>query len=361
MTEFTKFCSFIEQIDTSKKSVVEPEKRLAHLNSLLNSGLAKALKIAFNAKFISKCAYSCLGYKTSMNEVYSGHYGHLQLDNKFFRLSTCIDFRSFSVKIPVSEEKYWDDDTYICWVLNDFFLCVKTSSLDAIRQSQDAFGNYEYSLYDLANGNALSAYGRYSDTELTMLSMKALLNTATLPKHFNEIAVKGCTVLYKPKYALVRLSKDTYCEYYSTVNALKNAKRVKFSEQYLSKMGRTNAKFLEDSFNLDKDKTDNYIKKCKCLRIGSSDFIVVSLNYLTNNLLLLNEIIDDCQKRQDLQDKEEYEKMMLPISEGDAFSYVESKTGKKVKNISIVKSLFQFYSKLNCDYTLELNQFKYDG
>lgn len=361
MTEFTKFCSFIEQIDTSKKSTIEPEKRLAHLNSLLNDGLAKALKIAFNAKFISKCAYSCLGYKTSMNEVHSGHYGHLQLDNKFFRLSTCIDFRSFSVKIPASEEKYWNKDTYICWVQSNFFLCIKTLSLGAVRQSQDAFGNYEYSLYDLANGNALSMYGCYSDTELTMPSMKVQLNTATLPKHFNEIAVKGCTVLYKPKYALVRLSRDVYCEYYSTINALKTAKCVKLSEQYLSKMGRTNAKFLEDSFNLDKDKTDNYVKKCKCLKIGNSDFAVVSLNYLTNNLSLLNEIINDCQKRQDFQDKEEHRKMMLPISEDDALSYIELKTGKKVKNISVVKNLFQFYSKLNCDYTLELNQFKYDG
>lgn len=353
--QYKDFFAILEHTKRERVSV-DPVKRLFAINKLIDDGLGKALKVAYKASFIAKCAYSFLGSENAIREQPNACYGHLRLDDKFFRLSTCLDTRNLIAQIPASEKAYWNEQTYICWANNDFFVCVKTEDLEKASARPTPLGNIEYNLYELILGGKLSSFGSYTMDTLVQPGKTASLANVQLPEKFYSIFAKGCTASHKPKYAVVRVSGSRYVEYYSTVDAMKKQLGIKLSQQYMSSMARKNAELLERNFTVNKNKLDNYMLSTKKVQLKGEDFAIVSLPYLAGNKEMLSDIIDDCERRSDNVRKAEYEERAKPISKDEAVKYVETKTGKSVKNILKVKSLFLDYSKLNCDQALELNQ-----
>lgn len=355
--DISQFFVYADKLDELEKAkYVEPEKRLAYLNFALNNGLAKSLKVLYNASFIKKCSYSFLGYGNIQNIYLKGNYGHLVLDDKFFRISTCINIKNGLLKIPVKEKKYWNDNTYICWTKNNLFLSIKTSELCKLTFRNDDFENYEFNLFEILSHKDVCYYGYYNNDTLDSSIKKINLKNISLPDNFKSISIKGCTSFNKFNYALLSLD-DNHIEYYSTIESIMNMYQYTHTCQYLSKIARLNSNILNNSYS--KNNFYNYLIDCKTIYLNNKEFIIVSLKYLPKKESTLKDILKDCLNKSSILEENNYIIKNKNIDETQALKYIEIKTKKKPSNIYIVKKLFNNYSMINCDQALELNQIKF--
>lgn len=355
------FTDTLENEHSVRKSK-DSKGNLRYLDNALNDGLAQALKAAFRGRFIAKCANAFLGYDNGVDMHYVNAYGHLRVDDKIFRVSTCIDLRKKTVKIPLDEKKYWGKRVFLCYTTGHFFAVIDTSKIGTCLSSEDAVGNIEYNILELYMRGAVPKYGTFTDETIDVPGVAIALKRkeVKLPRKFKSIKLKSCKQAYKPKYALVRMTDSRYCEFYTTLDALKKRAKIKASPQYIGRIAKQNAQLLEEAYSrLSNNDTEVFLQKCKPFTIGEKSFAVVAINELTGNLPMLGDILTKNERMQDNIDYAEQMKYSAPISKEEAEAYIDNKTGKHVTNVSLVLRHYLCYSKRACDECLLLGQFNF--
>lgn len=335
---------------------------LRYLDNALNDGLAQALKAAFRGRFIAKCANAFLGYETAVDVHHFNAYGHLRVDDKTFRVSTCIDLRKKTVKIPLDEKQYWGKKVFLCYTTGHFFAVVDTSKIGTCLSSEDAVGNIEYNILELYMRGAVPKFGTFTDDVINVPGVAIALKRkeVKLPRKFKSIKLKSCKQAYKPKYALVRMTDSRYCEFYTTLDAVKKRAKIKASPQYIGRIAKQNAQLLEEAYGrLSNNDTEVFLQKCKPFIVRDKSFAVVAINELTGNLPMLGDILTKNERMQDNIDYAEQQKYSAPISKEEAETYINGKTGKHVTNVSLIERHYLCYSKRACDECLLLSQFKF--
>ena len=357
-TNFKKFLRFLEDSTESLKAPL-PAMHLALLNSLTDAYLAKVVGVLFGNKYVRKCSATYLGVSDWRSVRLNQYYGHLVIGegDAFVRLSTCLDKDKRSVQIPVSEKAYWNDKTYLLFTTGDLFILVKTSDIEKCAHVETLLKNYEYSIPDLFIYGLVSDFGIVDSNQVLRTSkngftdLKFLKNT----KGLNTYKLKSCINTFRPKYALQVVNGNKFCEYYTTIEGVfKQHQDVSVTPQYLNRLAKLNAEMLVDEMTYNKDNTDDFWRRGKMITIDGTEYMIVSLKNLSIENYL--EIVELCDHRRCVREREDYLARDKEISPQEAFDYILKTYGIKANNIEVVKDVFQRYSLNTCDMAVGINQ-----
>lgn len=375
INEYEKFCGYLSQSVKTTKAITAGQ-RLATLNSLVDAHIGKAVKSLLKAKVVMKCSSTFIGTTSAQKgNKLDQYYGHLIIDNdKYIRVSTCLNKEKRTVQVPISEKQYWNDKTYLYFTTGDLFLLAKTSDLEKCYCQNTELQNYEFSIPEMFMSKSIHKYGIVNDLGFMVSGSNGNvvdLTQVSLPKKFGDFKIKGCVSTFKPKYVLQDISgSNSYSEYYTTIDGIfKTHKKIEFSPQYINKIAKYNSSVLLDGYTYNTDEEDDYRHKARTLVIDGKEYIVVSLK---NNLTLevFNEITDVCRNRIETKIRNDYDRLDREISVEEAMNYIvdnipdDAKVNRKTlqKSLSKVRELFGNKLSYNiCAQAMELNQIKYGG
>lgn len=336
-------------------------KNLEILDILANKFVAKTTRMILNGKFVSKFDASHLqDISNGKIERQYGHYGHLSIDNKkYVRISTCLDMKYQNVQIPIREEKFWNEDTYIFFTNGDLFLMLNSEILKNLNRTKTKLLNYQYNFNDIFSKENIT-YGLLKDKKVSYISTsngeerKLNLDSIQLSEKFYEFKSRGCTSSLNPKYLVFeRNSKIDFDEHGSTFKSLKAIEKnykFGFTRQYLGRLATKNAQILD---RLMEDNHRDIFNQLKRIKLNNKDYYLVALNDDFENSI---KAIKDCL----LEKKEEYNQEMdkncsikraifylSKVKSSEEYSYYKEK---------IVEQLGESFTMRDCVFLKEMNQ-----
>lgn len=278
----SQYNNFLKYQELSKEQVSSAEagKRLILLNKLADKFIGKALKEVYKAETVKKIATSYVGCVCNEYSKYESEYGHIKADDKKFRISTCLNKQTQSVQIPVSEESFWKDDTYLFFTTGDLFLTVKTSNLNKVNRYITDNQNYNYNIAELFINNAIDKFGVVDNGILKFDNKSVDLSSIEMLKNFSKFKLRGCTTSFDKNYCLIREKGPFFCEIFSSLEGIRKRYEDVSSSQYLCRIAKNNSHLFMDNTS-DSDTREKATK----VSIHNNNYVLVSLKELDFNAL----------------------------------------------------------------------------
>lgn len=346
------FCNLVKQ-STKNVKAIDPHKRLYFLNNLIDFQIGRALQVLEGAKYIKKCSIAFIGttHSDGTSDL-NQHYGHLLLDDeKYYRVSTCLNKNMMTIQIPAYERKYWDENTYLFFTTGDLFLTVKALDLDSCMHIQTDLNNLEYYILEMLHRHVIRSFGIIDDVN----NMKSTivdydLKKVKMLKNFYNFNIKGCLSSLRPKYAL-KYAHSNDVEYYASLEGIRKVyPTLNYSRQYLARIAKHNFENKE-------------FEHPKLITIEGIEFAIYRINSLGESpvtefvkMLPSSEIYEDYFKSELYDDTIE-----LSVKEAEEFlkSISEKPLVLAEKNILHIKTLFGRLTQESCNEALQLGQLYY--
>lgn len=339
-----EFYSLAQKSTKTVKSI-DPHKRLVYLNGLIDMKLGRALQVLENAKFIKKCSIAFIGttHADGTRDL-NQHYGHICIDDeKYYRVSTCLDKQHMTIQIPSYESQYWDENTYLCFTTGDLFLTVKALDLNGCLRTKTDIGNDEFYILELLQKKVVRHFGIIDDVNLMESTVSDCdLKKVNLLDGFNDFKIKGCLSSQHPKYAL-KYAHSNDVEYFASLEGIRKVyPSLRYSRQYLSSISKKN---ISEKFDEPKEIT-----------IDGIDYILYNIKGIT---------IDDFIKMLPTEYKDELilydDSIELTIKEAEDFIKSISSITVSEFDITNIKNLFGKVTKATCNEAVELGQIRCYG
>lgn len=273
MKDYGKFCSFLDESKKQLKSL-EESKRLSLLDSFADKFAAKTLKEIFKAGLVGKTHISFTGYIND-NGLFLDHsnYGHLFVDDKQIRLSSCLDKITGTLQVPCYETEHWNDKSYIFFTTGDLFILVKTSDIEGLEMYASERNNFVYGIPDLFLRNAITEFGIVRGSTVELPDRSFQLSSIKLPQKFAAYKLRGCRSSFNPKYALIRKNSRTLDgELYCTIKSIIAHYNLSYSQQYLSRLSHQHTQIFQADLGL-----SDCRKNMPSIKIGKQEFLLINL------------------------------------------------------------------------------------
>lgn len=340
--------SFISLAATSSQAIkaLDPHKRLAFLNNIVDYKIGKALQVIEKANYTKKLSTTFIGSTFDNGDRdLTQHYGHIVLDDeKYYRISTCLNKSNMTIQIPEYERKYWDDNTYLCFTTGDLFLNVKTSDLAGRYYTLTDKGNIEYYLFELFSNKAIRSFGLVDDfCQLDSTKGRFDLTTVKMMDKFYDFKIKGCLSSMKPKYAL-KYAYSNDVEYFTSLEGIhKVYPSLSYSRQYLAFISKTN--FNKSFDNPKLILVDGIERALYCIKDTTIDDFIAMLP--KQNQIKNESVLDDIKE----------------LSNGEAISFIRSIADITITACDIfkIRDLFGRVTQETCNEALELGQLNRNG
>lgn len=341
--------SFISLAAKSSQALkaLDPHKRLAYLNNIVDYKIGRTLQVLEKANYTKKLSIAFIGSTFDSGEKdLTQHYGHVVLDDeKYYRISTCLNKSNMTIQVPEYERKYWDSDTYLCFTTGDLFVNIKTSDLAGRYCTLTDKGNLEYYLFELFSNKAIRSFGLVDEfCQLDSTEGKFDLTTIKMMDDFYDFKIKGCLSSMKPKYAL-KYAYSNDVEYFTSLEGIRKVyPSLNYSRQYLAFISKTNF----NSKNFENPKLiliDGVERALYCIKDTSIDDFI---EMLPKQSQIKNEsTLDDIRE----------------LSNDEAADFIESIAGITITSCDIfkIRDLFGRVTQETCNEALELGQLNRNG
>lgn len=362
LANLSKFYDYAEQSRSNIKAE-DSLKNLEVLDILANKFVAKTTKVLLNGNYVSKSNISHL-QDISNGEIYKnyGKYGHLTIDDKNIRISTCINLPFNCVQIPIKEERYWNKDTYIFFTNGDLFLMVNSQDFKNLEKIRTKYLNYQCSLNKLLDLDE-SIFGLLKDHQVSYCfkdKEKIIdLDSLKLSKSFYEYKFKGCMSSFEPKYLVLEknddIDFDVHGSTFKSLKAIEENYHFGLTRQYLGRIATKNAEILDYSSEHDFDLIFSKLKKISSKK---QYYIIAVDEHMSSYLKLFKEFLS--KKREEYNESLDRKCsvkraifFLKKIKSSEEYSYYKKQ---------IIEQVGKDFTLRDCIFLREFNQiddFKY--